>query len=87
MTQETKAYKNIRFNKGDIIRSTINGDKYTVIEDTGGLFLFCHKSRGLSIVNNNNSYELICDECGDGSGWYGDDDIIYNCKRCNPQAI
>ena len=29
----------------------------------------------------------ICDECGDGSGWYGDEDINYNCSKCNPNAI
>jgi hypothetical protein len=36
---------------------------------------------------------LVCDECGDGSGWYGDDttpeygSITMNCSKCNPQAI
>jgi hypothetical protein len=28
----------------------------------------------------------VCDECGDGSGWYGDEDITYNCSKCNPEA-
>ena len=29
----------------------------------------------------------VCDECTDGSGWYGDEDIVYNCSKCNPKAI
>lgn len=29
----------------------------------------------------------VCDECTDGSGWYGDEDIINNCSKCNPKAI
>lgn len=29
----------------------------------------------------------VCDECTDGSGWYGDKDIVYNCSKCNPKAI
>jgi hypothetical protein len=35
---------------------------------------------------------LICNECGDGSGWYGDDtppeygSITMNCSKCNPEA-
>ena len=34
----------------------------------------------------------VCDECGDGSGWYGDDiepeygSITMNCFKCNPEA-
>ncbi len=28
----------------------------------------------------------VCDECGDGTGWYGDDDLNYNCSKCNPEA-
>ena len=34
----------------------------------------------------------VCDECGDGSGWYGDDiepeygSITMNCSKCNPEA-
>jgi hypothetical protein len=28
----------------------------------------------------------VCDECIDGSGWYGDEDITYNCSKCNPEA-
>jgi hypothetical protein len=34
----------------------------------------------------------ICEECGDGCGWYGDDvypeqgGITMNCSICNPQA-
>lgn len=28
----------------------------------------------------------VCDECTDGSGWYGDEDIVYNCSKCNPKA-
>lgn len=28
----------------------------------------------------------VCDECGDGSGWYGCEDITYNCSKCNPEA-
>lgn len=30
---------------------------------------------------------LVCDECTDGSGWYGDEDIVNNCSKCNPKAI
>ena len=39
-----------------------------------------------------NLTEPICDECGDGSGWYGNDiypeygSITMNCSKCNPQA-
>jgi len=35
---------------------------------------------------------LLCDECGDGSGWYGNDkepeygSITMNCSKCNPEA-
>ena len=28
----------------------------------------------------------VCDECTDGSGWYGCEDITYNCSKCNPEA-
>jgi hypothetical protein len=28
----------------------------------------------------------VCDECGDGSGYYGDEDITYYCSKCNPEA-
>lgn len=28
----------------------------------------------------------VCDECMDGSGWYGCEDITYNCSKCNPEA-
>lgn len=28
----------------------------------------------------------VCDECTDGSGWHGDEDITYNCSKCNPEA-
>lgn len=28
----------------------------------------------------------FCPECGDNSGWYADEDLIYNCSKCNPQA-
>ena len=28
----------------------------------------------------------VCDECEDGSGWYGDEDITMNCSLCNPKA-
>ena len=27
--------------------------------------------------------EEICDECC-GVGWYGQDDLICNCEKCNP---
>ena len=36
--------------------------------------------------------QLICNECGDGSGWYGNDippeygSITMNCSKCNPDA-
>ena len=42
-----------------------------------------------AIEYENKTYSQIsegvnnCDECGDGSGWYG----VYNCSKCNPQAI
>ena len=32
------------------------------------------------------SEQLVCDECTDGSGWYGDEEITYNCSKCNPKA-
>ena len=28
----------------------------------------------------------VCDECEDGSGWYGNEDITMNCSLCNPKA-
>jgi hypothetical protein len=28
----------------------------------------------------------VCNECTDGSGWWGDEDITYNCSKCNPEA-
>jgi tRNA(Ile2) C34 agmatinyltransferase TiaS len=28
----------------------------------------------------------VCDECGDGTGWYGNNDLNYNCSKCNPEA-
>ncbi len=28
----------------------------------------------------------VCDECESGSGWYGDEDIMMNCSKCNPEA-
>lgn len=43
----------------------------------------------LRLFNVNGS---VCDECGDGSGWYGDDiepeygGITMNCSKCNPEA-
>ena len=33
-----------------------------------------------------NATILVCDECEDGSGWYGDDELMCNCSRCNPKA-
>ena len=33
-----------------------------------------------------NANGLLCDECGDGSGWYGNEDVTYNCSKCNPEA-
>jgi hypothetical protein len=39
-----------------------------------------------------NASGLLCDECGDGSGWYGNDiepeygSITMNCSKCNPEA-
>jgi hypothetical protein len=39
-----------------------------------------------NIVNEMNEQqpaESVCDECEDGSGWYD----IFNCSKCNPNAI
>lgn len=51
-----------RFNKGDIVicwlKGGAYGDKFTVLEDTGGLTLLCHKTGGLCIVNNHDDYDL-----------------------------
>jgi hypothetical protein len=51
-----------RFNKGDIVICWLKGgsygDKFTVLEDTGGLTLLCHKSGSLCIVNNREDYYL-----------------------------
>ena len=33
-----------------------------------------------------NANGLLCDECGDGSRWYGNEDVTYNCSKCNPEA-
>ncbi len=50
-----------RFNKGDIViccgKGGSYGDKFTVLEDTGGLTLLCHKTGGLCIVNNRDHYD------------------------------
>jgi hypothetical protein len=32
------------------------------------------------------SVSPICNECGDGSGWWGDEAMTYNCSKCNPEA-
>ena len=42
------------------------------------------KSRKPDFVER--SEQLVCDECTDGSGWYGDEEITYNCSKCNPKA-
>jgi hypothetical protein len=51
-----------RFNKGDIVICWLKGgsygDKFTVLEDTGGLTLLCHKTGGLCIVNNCEDYDF-----------------------------
>jgi hypothetical protein len=50
-----------RFKKGDIVICWLKGgsygDKFTVLEDTGGLTLLCHKSGSLCIVNNRDDYD------------------------------
>jgi hypothetical protein len=50
-----------RFKKGDIVicwlKGSGYGDKFTVLADTGGLTLLCHKSGTLCIVNNRDDYE------------------------------
>ena len=33
------------------------------------------------------SEQLKCRECEDASGWYGDEEIRYNCETCNPDAL
>jgi hypothetical protein len=33
------------------------------------------------------SEQLKCRECEDGSGWYGGEEIRYNCSVCNPDAL
>ena len=51
-----------RFNKGDIVICWLKGggygDKFTVLEDTGGLTLLCHKTGSLCIVNNREDYDF-----------------------------
>jgi len=51
-----------RFNKGDIVICWLKGgsygDKFTILEDTGGLTLLCHKTGGLCIVNNREDYDF-----------------------------
>lgn len=51
-----------RFNKGDIVICWLKGgsygDKFTVLEDTGGLTLLCHKTGELCIVNNCEDYDF-----------------------------
>jgi hypothetical protein len=55
------AVMRIRFNKGDIVicwlKGVCYGDKFTVLEDTGGLTLLCHKTGELCIVNNRDDYD------------------------------
>lgn len=50
-----------RFKKGDIVicwsKGGSYGDKFTVLIDTGGLTLLCHKSGELCIVNNRDDYD------------------------------
>ena len=86
------------FKKGDEVicwhEGASYGDKFTVLEDSQvWLALLDHKTKELCIVNNKQDYKLICIECQDGSGWYGEDGpyydgiITYNCSKCNPQAI
>jgi hypothetical protein len=51
-----------RFKKGDIVicwsKGGSYGDKFTVLEDTGGLTLLCHKTGDLCIVNNRDDYDF-----------------------------
>lgn len=52
--------------------------------------LFNHPERILKNVRIINKSlpgwkKLICDIC-DGTGWYGDDELNYNCSKCNPNA-
>jgi hypothetical protein len=51
-----------RFKKGDIVicylKGPSYGDKFTVLEDTGGLTLLCHRFGSLCIVNNRDDYDL-----------------------------
>ena len=35
----------------------------------------------------NEIYLTKCSECGYLEGWYGKNDLIYNCSTCNPKAI
>jgi rubrerythrin len=35
----------------------------------------------------NENYIIKCTECGYLEGWYGKNDLIYNCSICNPKAI
>jgi hypothetical protein len=50
-----------RFKNGDIVICLLKGggygDKFTVLEDTGGLTLLCHKTGSMCIVNNREDYE------------------------------
>ncbi len=50
-----------RFKKGDVVicwlKGSSYGDKFTVLSDTGGLTLLCHKSGSLCIVNNRDDYD------------------------------
>ena len=51
-----------RFNKGDIVICLLKGggygDKFTVLEDNGGLNLLSHTSGASVIVDNREDYEL-----------------------------
>jgi hypothetical protein len=38
----------------------------------------------LELPKNNN---VLCKECGDNKGWYGNKEINYNCSICNPNAL
>ena len=41
----------------------------------------------LNIITSSPAFSgSVCDECEDGSGWYGDEDITMNCSLCNPEA-
>lgn len=72
----------------EIIGKTGDFDKISteLLHDYINDFTLEFNSRSLVKKLNIAVVGSVCDECTDGSGWYGCEDITYNCSKCNPEA-